>query len=138
MEIASLGTEHQDAVVALWESAGLTRPWNPPAEDFRRAIDGPSSQVLGLFDDGTLVGTVMVGHDGHRGWVYYLAVDPEHRGSGTGRALMSAAELALREAGVPKVLLMVRRSNEEATGFYEHLGYERDDVDVFARWLPDR
>ena len=73
--------------------------------------EGPSSTVLALVDDADLLGTVMVGHDGHRGWVYYLAVSPDCRGQGLGRQLVAAAESWCRDRGVPRVQLMVRASN---------------------------
>ena len=84
-----------------------------------------------------IVATVMVGFDGHRGWVYYLACDPSSRGQGLGAGMMRAAEDWLRAAGAVKVQLMVRRSNGEAAAFYERLGFQRSDVQVLARWLED-
>jgi len=77
----------------------------------------------------------MVGHDGHRGWVYYLAVDPAFRGAGRGRRLMAAAEAWLIQRGAAKANLMVRAGNTAATGFYQHLGYAADTVTVFGRRL---
>ena len=78
MQISDLPADHTDDAVALWRETGLTRPWNDPYADLARALAGPTSTVLGAQDaDGCLVGTVMVGHDGHRGWVYYLAVRPD-------------------------------------------------------------
>jgi ribosomal protein S18 acetylase RimI-like enzyme len=91
--------------------------------------------VLGAVSDGRLVGTVMVGHDGHRGWVYYLAVGMSERGSGLGRLLMQAAEAWLVEHGVVKVQLMVRHTNAAVTGFYDRLGYTDADVRVLAKRL---
>lgn len=103
--------------------------------DLDRALAGPSSTVLAaLGDDGGLVGTVMVGHDGHRGWLYYLAVAPARRGEGIGRALVAAAEERLAEH-VPKLQLMVRTDNVAAVSFYERLGYERSEVTVLGRRL---
>lgn len=125
------------AVVALWEQAGLTRPWNPPAIDLQRALDGPTSTALGAFDNERLVGTVMVGHDGHRGWIYYLAVDVTHRGTELGRQLMAAGEAWLKERGAVKVQLMVRASNTDVLSFYDHLGYEDANVHVLAKWLNE-
>jgi Acetyltransferases len=123
------------AAVALWEQAGLTRPWNPPTIDLQRALDGCTSTVLGAFDDERMTGTVMVGHDGHRGWIYYLAVDESHRGSGLGRGLMAAAETWLQQHGAVKVQLMIRAGNAAVLGFYDHLGYEDADVQVRSKWL---
>ena len=94
-----------------------------------------TSTVLGAFDNDWLTGTVMVGHDGHRGWEYYLAVDEIQRGTGLGRQMMMAAENWLREHGAVKVQLMVRSTNEAVLGFYEHLGYEDADVQVRLKRL---
>ena len=135
MRISNLTPEDSEGASALWDQAGLTRPWNPPESDLRRALAGQTSTVLGLFDEKTLVGTVMVGHDGHRGWVYYLAVAESHRGTGLGRQLMLAAEDWLRERGVVKLQLMVRSANAGVLDFYDRLGYEDADVQVRAKWL---
>ena len=135
MQIADISPADFDQVIALWETAGLTRPWNPPAADLQRALDTETSTVLGGFVDGGLVGTVMVGHDGHRGWVYYLAVAGSDRGTGLGRLLMQAAETWLAERGVVKVQLMVRETNTAVTGFYENIGYTLADVLVLAKRL---
>jgi ribosomal protein S18 acetylase RimI-like enzyme len=123
------------AVVALWEEAGLTRPWNPPVMDLQRALDTETATVLGAVRADSLVGTVMVGHDGHRGWVYYLAVATAERGTGVGRALMQAAETWLADRGAVKVQLMVRETNTAVTGFYDRLGYADADVRVLAKRL---
>ncbi|WP_395942385.1 GNAT family N-acetyltransferase, partial [Brevundimonas aurantiaca] len=80
-------------------------------------------------------GTIMVGFDGHRGWVYYLAVDPGRRRRGLGRSLMAAAEDWLMVRGAPKLQLMVRSDNEAAMGFYQRLGLERQEVIVLGRRL---
>jgi ribosomal protein S18 acetylase RimI-like enzyme len=133
--IAPLGLDDIPALVGLWEACGLTRPWNDPARDARLAIEGATSAILGLRDGGTLIGSVMTGFDGHRGWVYYLAVAPARRREGLGHHLMDAAEAWLRARGVPKLQLMVRASNEEALGFYEALGLERQEVVTLGRFL---
>lgn len=135
MQIAVVSPADTASVVALWEEAGLTRPWNPPAADLQRALDGNTSTVLGGYRGGRLVGTVMVGHDGHRGWVYYLAVSTDARGSGLGRQLMQAAESWLVEHGAVKVQLMVRESNSHVIGFYDRLGYADGDVRVLGKRL---
>jgi len=123
------------ALVTLWEACGLTRPWNPPARDIARALDGPASTILVARSAGKIAGSVMVGHDGHRGWVYYLAVAPDARRGGLGRALMRAAEEWLRERGVPKLQLMVREGNAATYDFYRALGFEEQPVAVFGRFL---
>ncbi|MBV9881386.1 MAG: GNAT family acetyltransferase [Sphingomonadaceae bacterium] len=126
-----------DEVIALWEVCGLTRTWNDPAADFARAIEGPASAVLVLREGDALAASVMVGHDGHRGWVYYLAVAPDRRRAGLGRRMMAAAEAWLRARGAPKLQLMVRADNEAALGFYEALGLERQPVVTLGRFLSD-
>lgn len=133
MRIQPIDPNQFEDVVELWERAGLTRPWNDPRLDLRRAVDGPSSAVLVGMDGEALVAAVMVGHDGHRGWVYYLAVGPDARGEGRGRAMMAAAEAWLRQRGVPKLNLMVRGSNAAVLSFYRALGFDVDDVQVLSR-----
>jgi ribosomal protein S18 acetylase RimI-like enzyme len=135
MEIVELTSDDIASATALWADAGLTRPWNDAAADFRRALDGSTSAVLGIRQDDALIGTVMVGNDGHRGWVYYLSVAPTHQRVGIGSALMRAAEEWLRQRGAVKVQLMVRSENESALDFYDRLDYEGNDVKVLSRWL---
>ena len=126
------------AVIALWQACGLTRPWNDPASDIALARRGPSSTLLIGRDGGAIVATVMVGHDGHRGWVYYVATDPDRRGQGFGRAIMNAAEDWLRAAGIAKLQLLVRRDNARAGAFYQSIGYAEAHTIVFAKWLDGR
>jgi ribosomal protein S18 acetylase RimI-like enzyme len=135
MRIADLSAELADDAVALWHECGLTRPWNDPHADLGRALRGSTSTVLGAQDDGRLLGTVMVGHDGHRGWVYYLAVHPDLRRTGLGRELMQTSEQWLRDRGVPKLNLMVRTTNAPVVRFYESLGYEDGEVLVLGKFL---
>ena len=125
------------AVVALWHACGLTRPWNDPEADFALAQVGAASTVLIARGAGAIEGSVMVGFDGHRGWVYYLAVSPDQRRTGLGRALMAAAEDWLRARGAPKLQLMVREDNAAALDFYEALGLERQKVAVLGRFLRE-
>jgi len=131
----SAGADDCDAVLSLWEACGLTRPWNDATADFRRAVDGATSDILCLEQDGNLVATVMVGDDGHRGWVYYLGVLPDGRRLGLGRLMMEAAEKWLGERDAPKIQLMVRDDNEQAIGFYKALGYDVQPVVTIGRRL---
>jgi ribosomal protein S18 acetylase RimI-like enzyme len=126
------------AVIALWQRCGLTRPWNDPAADIARARQGSNATVLLGRDGDAVVTSVLVGHDGHRGWVYYVAVDPHHRNKGFGRAIMTAAEDWLRERGVLKVQLMVRPDNTKVQAFYETLDYDEQERIVYAKWLDGR
>lgn len=135
MRIEVLPHHLHAAAIALWHEVGLTRPWNDPEADLRRSLDGAASTVLAGLEDEVLVATAMVGHDGHRGWVYYLAVSPERQHRGYGSQLMEACERWLLDRGVPKLNVMVRGSNEVAGGFYRRLGYGQDDVRVLSRRL---
>lgn len=136
-----------EPVVALWREAGLVKPWNDPYRDIERKLAvqpelflvAELADVVG--DDGAcrLVGTAMVGYEGHRGWVNYLAVDAGLRGGGLGRALMAEAERLLVGLGCPKLNLQVRTSNTEVLAFYERLGYAVDDaVSLGKRLIPDQ
>ena len=133
--MAEAAPQDAESVIALWRACGLTRPWNDPAADFARAVEGPASAVLLLREDAALAASVMVGCDGHRGWVYYLAVAPERRRRGLGGRMMAAAEAWLRARGAPKLQLMVRDDNEAALGFYAALGLERQPVATLGRFL---
>jgi ribosomal protein S18 acetylase RimI-like enzyme len=126
------------SVVTLWERCGMTRPWNDPVADIALARKGPNSTILLGREDEKVVASAMVGHDGHRGWVYYVATDPDRRGQGLGRAIMSAAEDWLRQAGIAKLQLLVRQDNAKASAFYETIGYDEAAVTVFAKWLDGR
>jgi ribosomal protein S18 acetylase RimI-like enzyme len=137
MEITPLPAELVEAAVDLWRITGLTRPWNDALTDLRRAVGGDASEVLAMVDGDTLLATAMVGHDGHRGWVYYLAVRPEAQGNGHGRRMMRTCERWLAARGIPKLNLMVRTDNAAALGFYAAIGYSQDDVAVLSRRLED-
>lgn len=135
LTIGELRSDEAEHAIALWHEQKLTRPWNDPRADLQFALGKPSSTVLAGRRGGRLVATVMVGHDGHRGWVYYVAIAGDCQGQGLGRAMMRAAERWLAERGVPKLQLMVRSDNARAIGFYETIGYERGDVVVLGRRL---
>jgi ribosomal protein S18 acetylase RimI-like enzyme len=124
------------AVIALWHDCGLVVPWNPPEGDLDRALANESSTVLVAEDEtGQIEGSVMVGDDGHRGWVYYVSASPSAQKTGIGRALMGAAEAWLTARGVRKAELMVRNTNDGVLGFYDALGYQREPVYVLSKWL---
>jgi len=138
LSIAPIGDADVADVIALWRACGLTRPWNDPAADIALARRGPNSAILIGRDGDAMIATAMVGHDGHRGWVYYVAVDPARREKGFGRAIMNAAEDWLRQAGIAKLQLMVRRENAKAGAFYQSIGYAESQTIVFAKWLDGR
>ena len=135
MRIEPLPPARLEEAVDLWRRTGLTRPWNDPQDDAHRALGGPSSTILAGFEPETLIATAMVGHDGHRGWVYYLAVAPEAQGHGHGRAMMQACEVWLVDRHVPKLNLMVRTENTDARAFYRAINYDPDKVIVLSRRL---
>ncbi len=116
------------AVIALWQACGLTRSWNDPAKDILRKLGVHPDLFLVGEVAGRLMASVMVGFDGHRGWINYLAVHSDHRRQGHGEQLMAHAEQALLALGCPKLNLQVRSSNAEAIAFYRALGYLHDDV----------
>ena len=138
LAIAPIADDDIASVVALWQRCGLTRPWNDPTGDIAFARRGPNSAVLVGRHGGTLVATVMVGHDGHRGWFYYLGVDPALQGKGFGRAMTQAAEAWLIARGIAKAQLMVRADNDRVRAFYEALGYGEQERILFAKWLDGR
>jgi ribosomal protein S18 acetylase RimI-like enzyme len=124
------------AVTALWRACGLVTDYNDPVADFRFAKESFESDVLvGRDAAGAVIGSVMVGHDGHRGWLYYVAADPAVQGGGVGRAMVAAAEDWLRVRKVLKVQLLVRNTNQKIVGFYEKLGFETAQVSVLGKWL---
>jgi hypothetical protein len=138
LAIAPIEDADVAAVVALWQRCGSTRPWNDPQADIALARQGSNATVLLGRDGDTLVASVLVGHDGHRGWVYYVTVDPDHRKKGFGRAVMTAAEDWLRERGILKLQLMVRPDNTQVQAFYETLDYDEQERIVYAKWLDGR
>lgn len=127
-KIERFNPQFQDAVVGLWKKCNLITPQNDPAEDIRKKLDfQPELFFVGLLD-GKVIGSIMVGYEGHRGWINYLAVIPKHQRHGYGRKLVQEAIEELKKIGCPKINLQVRRSNTEVIDFYKHLGFKEDDV----------
>jgi len=128
MQIRPFRLEDEEAVVSLWGWCDLVRPWNDPRKDIRRKLCvRPDLFLVGVLGS-QIVATAMAGYEGHRGWLNYVAVAPEHRRLGHGRAIVKEAERLLREAGCPKINLQVRTANNGATEFYRRLGYTVDEV----------
>jgi ribosomal protein S18 acetylase RimI-like enzyme len=138
LTIRAYRPDDEAAVVALWHACGLVRTWNDPIKDIARKLTvQPELFLVGTMAD-TIVATAMVGYDGHRGWINYLAVDPAHRRHGHARALMAEAERLLTERGCPKLNLQVRAGNDTVLAFYAALGYARDNaVGLGKRLIPD-
>jgi len=136
--IRSAALADEQDVVGLWRACDLVVSYNDPAADFRFAKTGSCSDVLVAEDDaGRIVGSVMVGRDGHRGWLYYVASDPRSRGRGFGRRMVQAAEEWLRQRGVVKAQLLVRETNTKVVSFYERLGFETAPRVVTSKWLSE-
>ncbi|MEA9986673.1 MULTISPECIES: GNAT family N-acetyltransferase [Subtercola] len=162
MQIRPFEAAETESVVELWNAAGLVRPWNDPRADIARKLtvqpelflvgtetadDGAGSAGAGAVasanagtaaDSGAVViATAMVGYDGHRGWINYLAVDAAHRGRGYARQLMAEAERLLIERGCPKLNLQVRAANTDALAFYDAIGYAPDGAISYGKRLID-
>lgn len=146
--IRNASTSDCAAVTALWRSCNLVTSYNDPSEDFHRALSTSSSSSSNATapsnSSDVLVGTLsnriiasaMVGTDGHRGWIYYLACDPQFQGQGHGKIMVDAAEGWLRERGVPKVQLLIRETNQgRLVPFYEKLGFEKAPTIMMGKWL---
>jgi len=137
LEIRPIADEDIDATIDLWKRCELTMPHNDPYKDISFARTGPASDVLGGFYDGKLVASVMVGHDGHRGSLYYVSTDPGVRGMGLGAAIVEAAENWLRERGVWKLNVLIRDTNLVVQGFYESIGYVQEQRAAMAKNLNE-
>jgi ribosomal protein S18 acetylase RimI-like enzyme len=138
LTIRPIADGEEEAVVALWHACGLTRPWNDPTRDLAFARGKPNSDVLvGLVKDRIVV-SAMVGHDGHRGTMYYVSVAPSEQGRGFGRQIVAAAEAWLLERGVWKANLLVRKGNEAVLGFYDSLGYAEGSTQQIEKWIDPK
>jgi ribosomal protein S18 acetylase RimI-like enzyme len=135
MQIRRYEPADENAVIALWRDCGLTRAWNDPHRDIARKSQVQPEWFLVGVVDGRVVASAMAGYDGHRGWINFLAVSPDHRGRGFARDLMAHVERLLRDAGCPKLNLQVRTSNAAAIDFYRHLGYVQDEAISFGKRL---
>ena len=122
-------------VISLWQSCNLTRPWNDPERDIAFARQSDDADVLVGCEKGMIVASAMVGHDGHRGAAYYVAIDPTCQGRGYGREIMEAAEAWCLARGIWKMNLMVRDDNAVALGFYEKLGYAPGGTTQLGKWI---
>jgi ribosomal protein S18 acetylase RimI-like enzyme len=142
LDIRPYGLADQEAVIALWQACSLLRDWNDPASDIALCMDTPSSALFvaiqaGGDGIGSLCATIMCGSDGHRGWLYYLAVDPDRRRAGIARRMVRHAEDWLAARGIRKVELMIRPENDAVREFYERMKYAVEPRLVMSRWLKD-
>lgn len=135
MQIRVFEDHDRDSVVTLWQRCGLVVDWNDPEKDIARKQQiQPELFLVGLCES-RVVCCAMGGYDGHRGWIYYLAVDPDHRGRGYGARLVNEVTTRLEALGCPKLNIMVRRSNDQALDFYRSLGFLDDEVTCLGRRL---
>ena len=139
MEIRAFASPDTPAVIQLWQDCGLYRPWNDPHKDIARKLSvSPELFWVGVDEQGEVMASIMVGYDGHRGWINYLAVHPSQQRQGYARRLMELAEQLLTERGCPKLNLQVRAGNEVVIAFYESLGYADDNtVSMGKRLIAD-
>jgi ribosomal protein S18 acetylase RimI-like enzyme len=135
MIIRQYSPADREAVINLWKTCNLTKSWNNPEQDINRKLkDSPELFLVGTIND-IIFSSVMAGYDGHRGWIYYLAVVPEYRKQGLGNQIMAAAEEKLLDIGCPKIDLMVRKNNPDVITFYEKIGYGHDEVVTMSKRL---
>ncbi|HEX2117411.1 MAG TPA: GNAT family acetyltransferase [Alphaproteobacteria bacterium] len=135
MDIGTIEDGDLDTVLDLWARCGLLHPDNDARADIARARRAADATLLVGRQDGRAIATAMVGFDGHRGWVYYLAVEPALQRSGHGKAVLAAAERWLRARKAPKLMLLVAEANGKAMGFYEKLGFTRSPVVALGKLL---
>jgi ribosomal protein S18 acetylase RimI-like enzyme len=137
MDIRPFQAADEGAVIDLWRRCDLLRPWNDPHRDIQRKRQvRPDLFLVGVLD-GVVVATAMVGYEGHRGWISYLGVAPEHQHKGFGRAMMDEAERLLRQCGCPKINLQVRTTNHAVIEFYQRIGFKLDDVVSLGKRLEE-
>ena len=135
MTIRPYQVDDEQDVISVWRQCDLLRPWNDPHKDIARKLKvRPDLFLVGELD-GRIIASVIAGYDGHRGWLYYLGVLPEHRRSGCGKAIVDEAERLLRLEGCPKINLQVRTSNLEVIEFYRRIGFAMDDVASMGKRL---
>lgn len=137
MQIRPFQESDTEAVILLWRECGLIRPVNDPRKDIARKVrEQPHLFLVGTLE-GEVIASVMAGYDGHRGWLNYVAVAPEHQRRGYARAIMAEAERLLGQLGCPKINLQVRTSNQSVIDFYRRIGYSIDDVVGMGKRLID-
>ena len=130
--------KHRTQVIDLWEKCNLIKSWNDPNKDIDRKLKVNDNLFLIVEFNKVIIGSAMIGYDGHRGSLYYLAVDPKHQRKGVGKMLMKEIEKRLIEVGCPKINIFIRNSNIEVKEFYQSIDYEEQDCLVYGkRLIPD-
>jgi ribosomal protein S18 acetylase RimI-like enzyme len=137
-EIVKCNQNYQKALIELWRKCNLLVPWNDPTEDIQKKLEFQPDLFLIALLDGKLIGSVMVGYEGHRGWLNYLAVLPDYQKKGYGRRLVEKAIVELEKLGCLKLNVQIRESNISAVRFYERLGFKDDHVVSLGLRLKQR
>lgn len=128
MKIRPFEEKDRAATITLWQQCGLVVPHNDPNKDIDRKLKVDADLFLVGVDNNKIVASVMGGYEGHRGWINYLAVSPDHQRKGYGQAIMQAVEELILTKGCPKINLQVRNSNQAVIAFYNAIGYGQDQV----------
>ena len=135
--IRTFQPDDEPDVIDLWRQCGLIVPWNNPETDIQRKLStSPDLFYVGLLDD-EVIASCMAGYDGHRGWIYFLAVKSDYQRKGLASMLIDHAESELIKLGCPKLELMVRKTNENVISFYQSAGYDIDPVMVLSKRLTE-
>lgn len=139
MPIRPYQTRDEYEVIQLWHDCGLVVPWNDPKKDIARKLEvNPELFLVALDDNRRVIGTLMGGYEGHRGWMNYLAVSPSEQGKGIARKMIEQLEELLLDRGCPKINLQVRSTNSKVIEFYRSLGYAEDHaIGMGKRLIPD-
>ena len=138
MKIRTFDIEDQTAVIELWKACQIVVPWNDPAKDIARKLKVDADLFLVGEIDGEIIATVMGGYEGHRGWINYLAVSPQQQRKGYARKIIEYLEQLFQLRGCPKINLMIRATNAEATAFYQAVGYVAEtSIALGKRLEPD-
>ena len=138
MKIRAFDIADQAAVIELWQACALVVPWNDPVKDIARKLKVDADLFLVGESRGEIVATVMGGYEGHRGWINYLAVSPQHQRKGYGREIMEFVEQRIQLKGCPKINLQIRGTNTQAAAFYQAIGYDIENaIGLGKRLEPD-
>jgi len=135
LKIIEYRDSYEEELIRLWERCSLIMPQNNPLADIRSKLDfQPNLIYIGILEN-KLIASVMVGYEGHRGWINYLAVEPEYQKKGIGRSMMTFTEKILKELGCPKINIQVRDTNKNAIDFYKKTGFSVDNVTSLGKRL---
>lgn len=128
----------RSALIALWEQCNLIGAWNDPSFDIDSFVKTPTAEIFVGETADQVIASVVIGHDGHRGWIYYLAVNSDHQNKDYGLWLLRHSEDWLRDQNIPKIQLLIRSENLDVKAFYTRAGYHFNDCHCMQRWLDSR